>query len=186
MEGAASVATARGGNVLGGGDWTPGQLVPDTMAALSARRPVALRHPDAVRPWQHVLDCLGGYLMLAEKLHGDVTYSGAWDFGPPDSECVPVAELVEGLAARLCVSPAWARDSGAYAPEETLLRLDSTKAAELLDWRPALPLQTALDWVVDWYRAFARGADPAELCREQIAEHSTARSMVGSRDKSYG
>jgi CDP-glucose 4,6-dehydratase len=172
-----SVASARAGNVIGGGDWTPGQLVPDAVTALAAGRPVALRRPDAVRPWQHVLDCLHGYLTLAEALHSDsAQFSGGWNFGPPESDCVSVAELVEGLAARMGVHTAWVRDVVQHAPEETLLRLDSTKAAQRLGWRTALALPTALDWVTDWYRGLATGREAAELCRAQVVAYTELRS----------
>jgi CDP-glucose 4,6-dehydratase len=172
-----SIATARAGNVIGGGDWTPAQLVPDAIGALIAGHPVALRHPDAVRPWQHVLDCLAGYLTLAERLHVDPRrYSGEWNFGPPDSDCVPVSELVEGIATRLGVDEgAWVPASEQHAHEERELRLDPGKAAELLGWRTALSLSTALDWTVDWYRAHANGGDTAELCRAQVDVYTDMR-----------
>jgi len=169
-----SIASARAGNVIGGGDWTPDQLMPDTIAALEAGEQVVLRHPEAVRPWQHVLDCLCGYLTLAERLHGDgAQFSGAWNFGPPESECAPVAELVDLLARSWGVSDAWVRDTGHHAPEESQLRLDPSKAAQLLGWRTALPLPRAVRWVADWYQDVARGADAAELCRSQIQAYET-------------
>jgi CDP-glucose 4,6-dehydratase len=169
-----SIASARAGNVIGGGDWTPDQLVPDTIAALEAGEQVVLRHPEAVRPWQHVLDCLRGYLTLAENLHGNrARFSGGFNFGPPESDCRPVAELVETLARSWDVSDAWVRDTAHHAPEEAQLRLDSSKAAQLLGWRTALPLPVAVKWVADWYRALARGADAAELCTSQIRAYST-------------
>lgn len=174
-----SIATARAGNVIGGGDWTPGQLVPDAVAALAAGRPVALRHPDAVRPWQHVLDCLSGYLVLAEHLvsTGEAA-SGAWNFGPLDSDEVSVSVLVEAIAERLGAVEAWAQDPEPHAAEEAELLLDSTKAARLLGWVPRLTLDVAVDWVVDWYRAHAAGVDAAKLCREQINRYSTLQPNV--------
>jgi CDP-glucose 4,6-dehydratase len=167
-----ALASARAGNVVGGGDWTPGQLVPDAMAALGDGRPVSLRRPDAVRPWQHVLDCLNGYLTLAEALHSDsATYAGEWNFGPPESDCLPVAELVEELAERMRVRPPWVQDTVEHASEESLLRLDAGKAEELLGWRTLLSLSATLDWVTDWYRGVASDRDPAELCLEQLADY---------------
>jgi CDP-glucose 4,6-dehydratase len=169
-----SIASARAGNVIGGGDWTPHQLVPDTIAALGAGEQVVLRHPEAVRPWQHVLDCLRGYLTLAENVHGDgARFSGGWNFGPPESDCRPVAELVEMLARSWGVSDAWVRDTAHHAPEEAQLRLDPSKAAQLLGWRTALPLPLAVEWVADWYQDLSRGADAAELCRSQIRAYAT-------------
>jgi CDP-glucose 4,6-dehydratase len=173
-----SIASARAGNVIGGGDWTPGQLVPDTIAALEGGNQVVLRHPLAVRPWQHVLDCLAGYLDLAEKLHGDgARFSGAWNFGPAEADCLPVAELVEILAERWEVrEQPWVRDVRQHAPEEAQLRLDASKAAHLLGWRPALSLPRALEWVADWYQGLARGGDAADLCQAQIHAYATLSS----------
>jgi CDP-glucose 4,6-dehydratase len=176
-----ALANARAGNVIGGGDWTPGQLVPDAMAALTLGRPLTLRRPDAVRPWQHVLDCLNGYLTLAESLQADpATFAGEWNFGPPESDCVPVAELVEALAERMNVRPPWVHDAAQHAPEETLLRLDSGKATKLLGWRTLLPLSTALDWVTDWYGGVAAGRDAAELCLEQLGAYGKVASAASA------
>jgi len=172
-----SIASARAGNVIGGGDWTPGQLVPDTVAALEAGRQVLLRHPNAVRPWHHVLDCLRGYLTLAERLYGDgIRFAGEWNFGPPESECWSVGELVETLALRWGVADSWVRDAESHAPEEERLRLDTSKAAQLLGWRTSLPLGVALEWVADWYRDLSHGADAGDLCRAQIREYASFRS----------
>lgn len=163
------LASARAGNVIGGGDWTPRQLIPDTIAALAQRRPVILRHPDAVRPWQHVLDCLAGYLALAERLAGDpVAYSGAWNFGPPLEDARPVSHVVEALATHWNQTPAWVADSVQHAPEERQLRLDVSKAATELEWRCRLPLDTALSWVANWYQGLQRGESALELCQAQI------------------
>jgi CDP-glucose 4,6-dehydratase len=167
-----AIASARAGNVIGGGDWTPGQLVPDAVEALGEGRPVTLRRPDAVRPWQHVLDCLNGYLTLAELLHADsATYSGAWNFGPPESDCLTVAELADQLGERMHIRPAWIHDTTAHAAEETLLRLDAGKAADLLGWRTLLPLSVTLDWVTDWYGGVSVGRAAAELCLEQLGAY---------------
>jgi CDP-glucose 4,6-dehydratase len=174
-----SIASARAGNVIGGGDWTPGQLVPDTIAALEAGQQVVLRHPEAVRPWQHVLDCLRGYLTLAENLHGDgARFSGEWNFGPPESDRHSVAELVEMLARRWGAGDAWVRDAAQYAPEEAELRLDSSKAGQLLGWRTALPVPLAVELVADWHQELSRGRDAAQLCRAQIEAYATSLADV--------
>jgi CDP-glucose 4,6-dehydratase len=173
------IASARAGNVIGGGDWTPGQLVPDTIAALEAGKQVVLRHPKGVRPWQHVLDCLRGYLTLAEKLHSDgARFSGGWNFGPPESDCRTVAVLVEMLARGWGVSNAWVRDATQHAPEEVELRLDSSKAAQLLGWQTALPLPLAVEWVADWHQDLSSGADALELCKAQIEAYATSLAEV--------
>ena len=166
------LASARAGNVIGGGDWTDRQLIPDTVAALMRLQPVVLRHPQSVRPWQHVLDCLAGYLTLAEALDKDVqAYSGAWNFGPADSESRPVSYVVEALAARWNVNPAWVQDAASHPPEERLLRLDVTKAATSLGWQSRLPIDHALRWVADWYRDFQDGQDARGLCDKQISAY---------------
>jgi CDP-glucose 4,6-dehydratase len=166
------LASARAGNVIGGGDWTTRQLVPDTIAAFMQSRSVVLRHPWAVRPWQHVLDCLSGYLTLAEALAKDVqAYSGAWNFGPVDRDSRPVCYVVETLAAHWGADTSWVQDDVHHAPEEQLLRLDVTKAATHLGWQCRLPIDDALRWVADWYRDFHGGRDARQLCNEQIAAY---------------
>jgi CDP-glucose 4,6-dehydratase len=182
-----SIASARAGNVVGGGDWTPDQLVPDTISALEAGEQVVLRRPEAVRPWQHVLDCLRGYLSLAENLHRNrAQFSGGWNFGPPESDCRPVAELVEMLARAWGVSDAWVHDTVHHSPEEAQLRLDSSKASQLLGWRTALSLPVAVKWVADWHQALVGGADAAELCRSQIRAYAAllAEAPSGPRANS--
>ncbi len=168
-----ALASARAGNVIGGGDWTPRQLIPDTVAAFLQSRPVVLRHPGAVRPWQHVLDCLTGYLMLAEALARDPQrYAEAWNFGPADADAVPVSDVVESLGRYWGIEKAWVKDDASHAPEEDLLRLDSTKAARFLNWKPRLPIHDALRWVAEWYRDFHAGRDARTLCDEQIASYA--------------
>ncbi|MBA3375000.1 MAG: CDP-glucose 4,6-dehydratase [Actinobacteria bacterium] len=172
-----AIASARAGNVIGGGDWTPNQLVPDTIAALEAGERVRLRHPNAVRPWQHVLDCLRGYLVLAQRLHLDgARYSGEWNFGPPESDCRPVGELVETLSGLWGAKLGWEQDTAHHAKEEGELRLDSSKAAAELGWRTALPLPVALEWVVDWYRGLSRGTDVLQLCGGQVRSYEALLS----------
>lgn len=168
-----AVGNARAGNVIGGGDWTPRQLVPETMAAFLREQPVVLRHPDAVRPWQHVLDCLAGYLRLAEVLATDpIGHIGDWNFGPIDIELTPVAAVVEALAAAWGQQPAWTPDKAMHAREEMILRLDISKAVQQLGWTPRLPVREAIAWVADWYRAFHGGADARTLTVDQIARHA--------------
>ena len=118
-----AIASARAGNVIGGGDWTSHQLVPETIAAFRAGQAVVLRHPQAVRPWQHVLDCLSGYLCLAEAVAGDASgFSGEWNFGPSASDAVSVSRVVETLAACWGVDRPWIADSTTHAPEEQIGR----------------------------------------------------------------
>ena len=167
-----ALASARAGNVIGGADWTPQQLIPDTIAAFQQSRPVVLRHPQSVRPWQHVLDCLAGYLMLAEALSNDVrSYSGAWNFGPTHVDSRPVQDVVEILGSHWGIKEPWVKDAASHPAEEQLLRLDATKAATLLRWRCRLPIEEALHWVADWYRDFDRGQDARMLCNDQITSY---------------
>jgi CDP-glucose 4,6-dehydratase len=171
-----ALASARAGNVLGGGDWTPRQLIPDTIAAFTQSLPVVLRHPKAVRPWQHVLDCLAGYLALAEALTSEpAAFSTAWNFGPSEADSRPVSYVVESLAAHWRISKPWVADANAHAHEEPQLRLDATKAATALGWRCRLPLAEALRWVAEWYRSHQTGHDARDLCLAQIGEYESLR-----------
>lgn len=170
------LASARAGNVIGGGDWTARQLVPETVQALAEGRPVMLRHPEAVRPWQHVLDCLNGYLMLAEALDAEPDrYAGEWNFGPTDADMQPVARVVETLAASWGARSAWRKDGGVHPHEERELRLNSQKSNRELGWMPRLSLDHALRWTAEWYRSHASGADARSLCVEQIDQFMAAK-----------
>jgi CDP-glucose 4,6-dehydratase len=171
------LASARAGNVIGGGDWTPHQLIPDSIAALSKGEPVVLRNPAATRPWQHVLDCLSGYLSLAEALYGDPrAFVGGWNFGPPDSDIVPVSQVVELLAAPWGVQSPWVRDSAVYPHEAMELRLSSQKSQRALGWQGRLPLATALGWTSDWFRRTFAGESARSVCLSQIDAYMGAPS----------
>jgi CDP-glucose 4,6-dehydratase len=166
------IASARAGNVIGGGDWTPRQLVPEAIAAFLRAEPVVLRHPDAVRPWQHVLDCLGGYLRLAEALAGDpARYAGGWNFGPDTAEALTVAGIVEALAKHWQIDQPWKQDEGIHAPEALQLRLDVSKTSMELGWRSRLSIDKALRWAAVWYRDQHMGEDARALCLDQIARY---------------
>ncbi len=173
-----AVATARAGNVFGGGDWAPDRLVPDIVRAIERGVPVHVRHPEAVRPWQHVLEPLAGYLRLAQRLvEAPDTAGGAWNFGPHDADARPVRELVEALTAKWGDGARWHADPTARPHEAHHLRLDSSKARTLLGWRPALDLPAALDWTAAWYRECSRGADAKALTLAQIDRH---RNLSGA------
>jgi CDP-glucose 4,6-dehydratase len=157
------VATARAGNVIGGGDWAEDRLLPDAMRAVGRGEPVRVRHPAAVRPWQHVLEPLGGYLMLAERLCAGDDAAGAWNFGPREEDAVPVAALVE-LALGFCDGARWEAAPEPGAPHEApALRLDAGRARARLGWRPALTLKEAVELTVAWYQAAAEGRAPDAL-----------------------
>jgi len=166
------VANARAGNVIGGGDWTPHQLVPDTILAMSLGRPVVLRHPEAIRPWQHVLDCLSGYLTLAEALYGDPDrFADDWNFGPSEEDMQPVSRVVAVLAEHWGLGQSWVRDPAAHPHEELELRLNSQKANRELSWTPRLSLDQSLAWTADWYRRHAASSSARDLCVEQIERY---------------
>lgn len=173
----AAVATVRAGNVVGGGDWSPYRIVPDVMRALLERRPVTVRHPEAVRPWQHVLEPLSGYLTLAERLWRDrAAYAEAWNFGPPRQDAWPVAQLIDRLVALWGENIPWQRDPQAHPAEAALLRLDCTKAEHRLGWAPVLPLATTLQWIVEWFKAYRANADMRAVTEAQIDRYQKRRA----------
>lgn len=163
-----ALASARAGNVIGGGDWAQDRLVPDLVRAALDGRPARIRNPDSTRPWQHVLDPLHGYLMLAERLWKEPGLAGGWNFGPAGDDAVSVGKLAELLVSRWGEGASWAADAGPHVHEANYLKLDCSKARSQLGWRPKLALPVALDWTVEWYRAYARRADLQVLCREQL------------------
>lgn len=167
-----ALASARAGNAIGGGDWTADQLIPDLVRAFVARQPCRIRSPHGVRPWQFVLEPLRGYLVLAERLaKGDAAAPSGWNFGPAADDAKPVSWIADRLSKAWGGGAAWTLDRDAHPPEAAALRLDASKAAAQLGWRPALPLERALDWTVEWYQGWHRGADTAELTRGQIARY---------------
>ena len=174
-----AVASARAGNVIGGGDWAADRLVPDALRAFEAGRPVVLRHPHATRPWQHVLEPLAGYLLLAEALHaqGDAV-AEAWNFGPADTDARPVQWIVERLARLWGDGARWDVDPGTHAHEAHSLRLDCTKARSRLGWTPVWPLHEALERIVAWHGAWRRGDDMAAFTRREIADYTEALSAL--------
>jgi CDP-glucose 4,6-dehydratase len=164
-----SVATARAGNVIGGGDWSKDRLVPDIMASISKNNSVTIRYPRAIRPWQHVLEPLRAYLMLAEKLYqGGNEYAGAWNFGPDDQDAKPVSYIVDAITQKLGEGARWVVDSNEHPHEATYLKLDCTKAKQLLGWYPVIKLPMALNWIVEWYQCFKNSEDMHQHTLGQI------------------
>jgi CDP-glucose 4,6-dehydratase len=161
------LATARAGNVIGGGDRGEDRLLPDAWRALEAQEPVRLRYPRATRPWQFVLEPLLGYLLQAERLATVREGPVALNFGPDPTCCAPVAEVVERVF-ELWGSGHWEQVGGPHPPEAATLRLDAGQAAATLGWRPRLDLDTALGWTVEWWRASAAGGDLRALAEGQI------------------
>jgi CDP-glucose 4,6-dehydratase len=170
-----AIATTRAGNVIGGGDWSEDRVVPDAIRAFLAGTPLALRNPRAVRPWQHVLEPISGYLLLAERLYREgEKFAGAWNFGPEDGDAVPVSALADTMVRRWGGGASWRpADSACRQHESAQLKLDSGKAHTLLKWRPRLHVEGAVQMTVEWYREFYSRAstDMYELSRAQISEY---------------
>jgi CDP-glucose 4,6-dehydratase len=163
------VASARAGNVIGGGDYADDRLVPDAIRAFMADRPVEIRNPNAIRPWQHVLEPLCGYLMLAEKLHADrEAFAKAWNFGPSPSDVAPVHQVLSNLSKHWGQTAGIVAQPGEHPHEAITLTLDSSAAASALGWVPQLNLDDALRMTADWYRAAANGGDLAAVSKLQI------------------
>jgi CDP-glucose 4,6-dehydratase len=167
-----ALASARAGNAIGGGDWTSNQLIPDIMRAFLAGKVCQIRCPSAVRPWQFVLEPLHGYLMLAERLAGDAaSFACGLNFGPAETDARPVSWLADELVRLWANGASWCRDTAVHPREAYFLKLDASKARSCLGWQPHLPLPQALDWIVEWYRAYQVGADLRLLTRTQIERY---------------
>lgn len=168
------LASARAGNVIGGGDWAADRLIPDFLRALDAGKTLRIRSPHAIRPWQHVLEPLAGYLTLAERLYSEgEAYAQAWNFGPSDDDARPVSWLVDTLCRRV-EGARWQLDAAPQPHEAHTLRLDSTKARTLLGWRPRWDLEAALARTLDWHLAWKAGADMAAASLAQIGDYHRA------------
>ena len=170
-----AVASARAGNVIGGGDWARDRLVPDLIRGFMKNRPAIVRYADSVRPWQHVCEPLHGYLLLAENLCNRIQGSTeAWNFGPPEDSAIPVSRIADYLSSAWGEGATWAPSCERHAHEAGYLKLDSSKSRARLGWRSRLNLTTALDWTVNWYRAAQdRTADMRQVTEAQISEYSS-------------
>jgi CDP-glucose 4,6-dehydratase len=165
-----SVATVRAGNVIGGGDWADDRLLPDAFRAWQNGKPLTVRNPNAVRPWQHVLEPLAGYLMLAENLYrGEAV--GAWNFGPTEGGMYPVGTLLDRMAQAWGEGANWQADSGRHPHEAGLLCLDSGKARTELGWQPKYDLDQALRYTIDWHRSWMSGDDMRAVTMRQITQY---------------
>ncbi len=162
------LASARAGNVIGGGDWATDRLVPDIMRGALAGEPIRVRNPDSIRPWQHVLNPLSGYLVLAEALWGSQEYAGGWNFGPREEDARPVGWIVDRISRRWPGELAWVIDQGPHPHEARYLKLDSSKAHAHLGWRAGWGLEEGLDAVVAWYGALGAGEDMRTFTVRQI------------------
>jgi CDP-glucose 4,6-dehydratase len=169
-----AIATARVGNVIGGGDWSEDRLVPDALHCLMQNKPLFVRNPHATRPWQHVLEPLNGYLMLTERLYADgKTFSEAWNFGSSDIHPKSVVWMVEQLISLWGSDIAWELDKNSHPHEESYLKVDCSKAHNKLGWKQKLDVKTTLSWIVDWTKAFKTGAQMRRYTQEQIQNFMT-------------
>ncbi len=167
-EGGPRLASGRAGNVIGGGDWGEDRLIPDMMRAALAGEPVEIRRPDAIRPWQHVLNPLRGYLMLLERLWDDPASATGFNFGPADEDAQPVQHIVDEITTLWPESIDWRIDSGPHPHEATWLKLDSSRAHARLGWSPVWNLDDTLRAIVAWYLALREGASMRDVTTDQI------------------
>lgn len=169
-----AIATARAGNVIGGGDWAQDRLVPDAIRAFGQNQSVVVRNPGATRPWQHVLDALCGYLLLAERLHADGDrFARAWNFGPDSSAERSVSDVLETLTRLWGEKASWRSDAPSGPHEAHRLALDSSKARQELGWRPRLDFEAALTLTAEWHLRHRRGAQPAALISADIETYES-------------
>ncbi len=167
-----ALASARAGNVIGGGDWAADRLVPDILRAFERGQAVVIRNPGSTRPWQHVLEPLSGYLTLAEHLWQDAgAFAEGWNFGPEDSDAKPVQWIVERMVELWGEGAVWRLDAAKHPHEANYLKLDISKARNRLAWRPRWDLETALSRIISWHRAWIGKQDMREVCVRQIEEY---------------
>ncbi len=173
-ESGVGVASARAGNVIGGGDWSDDRLIPDFFRALSNSESLVIRSPNAIRPWQHVLEPLSGYLILAEKLYGEpLKYAGAWNFGPDENSAQTVSWVLTKLAKNI-PNAKWELDKNPQLHEANLLKLDSSKAKSILKWSPRWSLNESLEKVIDWQKAFNSKIDMQTFSLSQVDQYIKA------------
>lgn len=172
------IASARAGNVIGGGDWSADRLVPDFIRAMSGQEPIRVRNPNAQRPWQHVLEPLGGYLALAEKLSGAQIekYASGWNFGPSDADAITVGAIVQKLSTLWGPGASFTIDSGEHPHEASFLKLDCSKARAHLGWQPRIGVDTALAWTVEWHKSMLSGASMRAVTEAQIARFESLQA----------
>ena len=170
-----SLASARAGNVIGGGDWAADRLIPDILHAINDGRPVLIRNPHATRPWQHVLEPLSGYLRLAEALYTQGSaFAEAFNFGPAEEDAKPVQWIVERFTRYWGNDASWRLDAGEHPHEANYLKLDCSKARAMLGWRPRWNLDQTLQAICTWHKAHQNQQDMRSLCLQQISDYSLA------------
>jgi CDP-glucose 4,6-dehydratase len=174
-----AVASARAGNVIGGGDWAEDRLLPDMMRSFMSNDIVSIRNPASTRPWQHVLEPLHGYLLLAERLYENAPeFAEAWNFGPDDHDAKPVEWLADRVVTLWGDSASWSNTADSQQPHEAgFLRLNCDKAKGRLGWKPRMNIDQALSWTVDWYRCFQRGEDVRAMTEQQISNYENGKGL---------
>ena len=169
---APAIASARAGNVIGGGDWASDRIIPDAMRAFSDKQILQVRNPDAIRPWQHVLEPISGYMTLCEKMWYEPSkFSKGWNFGPEDESVCTVKEVTDKVSALWGNHAVWTKSNGDHPHEATLLKLDITEAKKKLAWIPKWDLDTALEKTVSWYKSYYNGEDIHKMSLEQINKY---------------
>jgi CDP-glucose 4,6-dehydratase len=169
-----ALASVRAGNVIGGGDWSIDRLVPDILKAFEKKVPVVVRNPNATRPWQHVLEPLSGYLVLAQRLYEDgQLFAEGWNFGPKDEDCKSVGWILDKMVAQWGGSATWELDENNNPHEAGYLKLDCSKAAMHLGWYPKLRLEQTLEGIIKWHKAFLDGANMREICLTEIRNYQS-------------
>jgi len=170
-----AIASARAGNVIGGGDWASDRIIPDAMRAFSSNETLLVRNPGAVRPWQHVLEPLSGYMTLCEKMWDEPSmFSEGWNFGPEDESVRTVKEVTERVSNLWGDHSTWEKSNGDHPHEATLLKLDINKAEEQLGWAPKWDLDMALEKTVNWYKSYYNGENMQEMSLKQIEEYQAS------------
>lgn len=173
-----AVASARAGNVIGGGDWAADRLIPDMVRAVAENRPVLIRNPDAIRPWQHVLEPLSGYLLLAQRLYEEGTaYAEGWNFGPSDDDAKPVQWIVERYTDLWGGGASWVMDQAEHPHEAHYLKLDCSKARTRLNWHPKWTLALALENITAWHKAHLQNKSMREFTLRQIAAYQEQATL---------
>lgn len=168
-----AIASARAGNVIGGGDWAKDRLVPDCICSLLKQENIHIRNPHSIRPWQHVLEPLSGYLLLGQKLLQEgLLYGEGWNFGPNDADAQPVQWIVEKICNKWQGDTSYVIDQGNHPHEATYLKLDCSKAKSILGWQPRWSLEQALDKIVNWAKVYQANGNIRDVCLTQIEEYS--------------
>ncbi len=179
-----NVATARAGNVIGGGDWGKDRLLPDLLSSFSRNQTVSIRNPKAIRPWQHVCEPLGGYLNLARKLFDEGTdYAQAWNFGPSDNADKTVGWIADYVRQKMPGSLIWTTSREDNPPESQILKLDNSKTRSHLGWHPVLSVEHALDWTIDWHQAWMNKQDMKEFTLNQIQDFMNLMDAGNDQEK---